>query len=100
MKSAVSSRFFGIANRVIGGLAIIAAVYFVLSINDLSVKGFIIEELKVKAITLDNENNNTELRIMSLQSYDNLHNRAAELKMVKVDQIEYVMITSDAMAKK
>ena len=99
-RECVCSRYWPLINKIIAVLIITGGVYFVLSINDLSVKGFILEDLESRTIKLANENNNTELQIMELESYGNLQKRAVDMTMVKVDKIEYITLTNAAMAKK
>lgn len=94
----LNTRLF-LLNKIICGLIIAGGCYFVMSINDLSVKGFILEELKTQKAAIYRDNNNLELRIAELESSDNLRRRAESLKMVKAEKLEYLTITSSAMAK-
>ena len=81
-------------------LIIISGVYFIISVNDLSIKGFMLQELKTELGELDNENVNLELKIMELGSYENISNRARDMKMVKVDKIDYITIIDEVVAIK
>ncbi len=81
-------------------LIIFSGIYYVISINDLSARGFVMQELKVKLAAISNKNKDMELKIMELESYENIEQRADNLKMVKVDKIDYFTIVNEAMAKK
>ena len=75
-------------NKVLGILIILSGTYFVISINDLSIKGFVLSDLKQASNQLNKTNEEIELKIMALESYDNILERASSLKMVRVDRIE------------
>lgn len=81
-------------------LIISSGIYYVIGINDLSAKGFVMQELKIKLAAISNENRDMELKIMELESYENIDQRADSLKMVKVDKIDYFTIVNEAVAKK
>jgi len=81
-------------------IIIFSGISFVVSINDLSIKGFMLEKLKKESYNLSVENENIELLVMELESYDNIIKKAEELKMVKVDSIEYIEVNDEAVAKK
>ena len=81
-------------------LIIICGISYVISVNNLSIKGFILADLKSKIAELKKENENIELKVMNLESYENITKRANELKMVKVDKINYIIKTNDFVAKR
>lgn len=87
-------------NKLLLVIIIFSGISFVISINDLSIKGFMLEELKKETYSISVENENIELLVMELESYENIANRADELKMVKVDAIEYIKVSDEAVAKK
>lgn len=93
-------RYFGLANKLIAVLIIASSVYYIISINDISIKGFVLEDLKHQASELAGINEEAELRAMALQSYEAIDLRAEELKMVKVDRIDYITVSEEAMALK
>ena len=78
-------------NRMLFLLIIICGVYYMASINDLSVKGFKLLEFKEKISQLNSENNKLELEVMSLGSYGNLNQRVERLNMVAVGEIDYIV---------
>ena len=81
-------------------LAVLSGLCYVITINDLAVKGIVLEELKKEATKQNNLTNNYELVIMEMESYDNINKRAKEMKMVKVDKIDYITINNEDVAKK
>ena len=85
-------------NKFLFTLTIICGISFIVCVNDISIKGFVLEELKADARELRKENKNIELVIMKLESFDNIAKRAEEIKMVKVDKIDYISINSDGVA--
>ena len=87
-------------NQVVLILVIILGVYYIAGINDLTVKGFELQELKASAMEIEDNNNNLELRIMSLGSYNNLSERIADLDMVAVGKVEYISGASSFVAKR
>lgn len=101
-KIARSKSFYDWAlfNKLLFSMAIICGLCYIVVINDLSIKGIVLEELKKDAIALNEEKKNHELLVMRLESYDNINRRAQEIKMVKVDKIEYISVGMDAVARK
>lgn len=89
-----------IFNKFLIILIITSGIYYMISINDLSIKGFMFQELKTKLAGLKNENNCMELEIMELESYEYINSRAQNLEMVKVDKIDYITMVDEAVAKK
>ena len=89
-----------IINKILLLLILFSSAYFIISINDLSIKGFILEDLKKQAADLKEDNQNLELSIMELKSYNNIIARTEKLNMVKVDKIDYITIINGGVAKK
>ncbi|MDD5527463.1 MAG: hypothetical protein PHO56_00615 [Patescibacteria group bacterium] len=87
-------------NGLLLAFIIVGGLYYVTGINDLVVKGFTLQELKTKVTLLKEENQDLTVRTASLKSYNNLAKRIANLKMVAVDNIDYVKAeTGVAMAR-
>jgi cell division protein FtsL len=101
-RKSTKSKIFSwqIFNKVLIVLIIISSIYFIVSVNDLSIKGFMLQELKLKIAELDNKNADLELKIMELESYENISERAQGMKMVKVDKIDYITIIEEVVAVK
>lgn len=91
---------FKIVNKFLFCLIILMGVYYIVSVNDLSIKGFVLQDLKKQSATLVEQNNSLELAIMKLESFDNIEKKAQEMNMVKIGKIDYITITGGALAKK
>ncbi len=89
-----------IFNRILCVLIIILGVYHIAGINDLTVKGFELQKLKLKSMEIKDNNNNLESQIMSLGSYNNLRERIASLNMVSAEKVEYISGASSFVAKR
>lgn len=87
-------------NKVIIFFIIFNAVYFVVNVNDLSIKGFVLNSQKAKVFKLNDENKRLELEITKLSSLNNVEKRAQEMKLVKVDKIDYIEVKDGAVAMK
>jgi len=87
-------------NKVIIFFIIFNAVYFVMNVNDLSIKGFVLNSQKMKVLKLTDENRALELEITKLSSLSNVEKRAQEMKLVKVDKIDYIEVKDGAVAMK
>ncbi|MDD4902461.1 MAG: hypothetical protein PHE24_04990 [Patescibacteria group bacterium] len=80
--------FFLLTLIVAGGL------YYVTGINDLVVKGFTMQELKTRVALLQEENQKLNVETASLQSFNNLAKRIGNLKMISVDNVDYLKVDS------
>lgn len=87
-------------NKILFTLIIVAGVYYIAGINDLTVKGFKLQELKKEAIKLKDSNNILETEAMSLGSNGNLSERIKKLNMVAVGKVEYLSQTDSFVAMK
>jgi len=79
---------------------IFGVVYYLAGVNDLTVKGFRLNELENKFDSLNDENKSINLKITLLKSYNNLSERAKNLNMVAVGDVDYITITDHFVAKK
>jgi hypothetical protein len=84
---------------IILGIVAVCLAY-VGTINDLSIKGFVLDELHGRISELEMENEQRELDAMALESYDLINERARKIGMVKVDNIKYLSVTDTAVAVK
>lgn len=87
-------------NFVLGSILVIIGCYYLVNINDLTVKGFALRELKSEATILTSENLDKEAKIMNMQSYNNLNEKVKKLNMVAVGEVEYLTVSSAALARK
>lgn len=92
--------YLGIFNKALFVMILVCCGYFVLSINDLAIKGFILQDLKKESNKLKEITKDMELTITNYESYDNIQKRAENLKMVRVEKIDYISINSNGMAMK
>jgi hypothetical protein len=90
-------RFFNVS---LFGLLVFLGAYYLISISDLTVKGFALQELKSQAGYLAAENLSQKEEIDGLQSYYALSSQAPQLQMVPVDNIEYVVAAPSVVARK
>ncbi|HTX86599.1 MAG TPA: hypothetical protein VMC41_00850 [Candidatus Nanoarchaeia archaeon] len=87
-------------NLALVAVIVAGGLYYVTGINDLVVKGFILQQLKTKVALLSEENQNLNVATASLKSYGNLAKRVADLKMVPVDNVDYLKVDAGvAMAR-
>jgi hypothetical protein len=75
-------------------MIVVGSLYYVTGINDLVVKGFELQELKVKVSNLAEENKKANIETTALKSYNNLAKRIENLNMVAVDNIDYIKADS------
>lgn len=94
------SKWLILSTKFIFILIVILGISFVASINDLAIKGFVLQELKMNVKDLERKNENVGLLTAELESYENIKKRAEDLKMVRVDNIEYITVIDGAVAKK
>ena len=87
-------------NLFLGGILFIIGGYYLVNINDLTVKGFALRELKSEATILSSENLDAEAKVMNLQSYSNLNEKVKKLNMVAVGEVEYLTINQTVVARK
>ncbi|MFA4834025.1 MAG: hypothetical protein WC619_04255 [Patescibacteria group bacterium] len=87
-------------NKFLFVVIVAAGVYYLTGINDLTVKGFKLQEEKNKINLLAEENAVLGLKVTGLESYNNLSERAKELKMVVAGEIDYITVQSGIVAKK
>lgn len=81
-------------------IAVIGAFYLI-NINDLTVSGFALRDLKSRVATLASVKLENEEAVNSAQSYHALSSRTKNLNMVAIGDVEYLTVGSGvAMAKK
>lgn len=94
------SRQIMIANRIMLTFIIVLGVSYMLSVNDLSIKGFVLNDLKAQINDLEKEGGAIEAQVAQLESNSAINTRAQQLAMVRVDKIEYITLTDGKVAKK
>ncbi len=89
-----------LVNLFLGGILFLIGGYYLVNINDLTVKGFALRELKSEATILTSENLDKETKVMNLQSYGNLNEKVKKLNMVAVGEVEYLTVGQPTLARK
>ena len=87
-------------NLTIGLMIAGLGAYYLFNINDLTVKGFALQNLKAQASSLADEKTANEEKVNALQSYYSLNTRTEKLNMVAVGNIEYLTVASPVVARK
>jgi len=87
-------------NKFLALMIIVGGVYYLSGTNDLTIKGFELQELNIRANKLTLENQDMESKITLLKSYNNLSERAKNINMVAVGEIDYISVINGAVAKK
>ncbi len=85
------------------GLAVIilgVGIFYLITISDLTVKGFALKELKTKSSILASEKLDNEEKINNLQSYYSLNSRTQKLNMVAIGEIDYLSVPTTVVARK
>lgn len=79
---------------------IILGVYYIAGINDLTIKGFALSDLKAQKNKLIETNNKLELKALTSSSYSNIREKISNLKMVAAGEVSYLTIGDGVVAKK
>jgi len=87
-------------NKIIFFVIIVMSVYYVAGVNDLSIKGFALSELKQQKNKLIEANNKLELNALNSSSYSNIKEKVSTLKMVAAGEISYLSSLTEVVAKK
>jgi hypothetical protein len=89
-----------LVNKILVVLIIVLSVSYIASINNLSIKGFVLNDNKAKINELTKEKSDIELKVAQFESNDSLNNRAQQLAMVKVDKINYLTVVGGKVARR
>ncbi|MCK5062174.1 hypothetical protein KAR28_06550 [Candidatus Parcubacteria bacterium] len=89
-----------LVNKLLLGLIAFAGIGFIITTNDIAVQGFVLAELKSDLSIIEKANAEYELTVLKLESMASINERAKSLKMVKVDNIEYVSVIDTSVAVK
>lgn len=90
----------GKINKFLFVLTAALGIYYVATMNDLSVKGFRLQEIKKEAKELVDDNKNLELKLIALISFNNLNERIKSLGMTAAGKISYIESGAPVVAKK
>lgn len=89
-----------VVNTLLSITCITFGVVYLVGMNDLTVKGFVLNELKGQVSVLAEENQDLQTSSLSLQSYAALSPRLQDLDMVKVEDVVYFSHQALVVAKK
>ena len=87
-------------NKAIFFAIIVISVYYVAGVNDLSIKGFALSELKQQKNKLIEANNKLELKALTSSSYSNIKDKVSDLNMVAAGEVSYLVAGVGVVAKK
>jgi len=85
-------------NKVLALLLFVSGIYYITTINDLVVKGFVLQDMKVQAELLREDNRALNARAVALKSCNDLSSRIASLDMVAADKIDYIKVGKGVLA--
>lgn len=88
------------ANKLLMFLLLVSGIYYITTINDLVVKGFVLQDLKAKAEVLRGENRTMNARAVALKSCNDLSTRIDRLGMVTAEKIDYIKVGKGILAAK
>jgi hypothetical protein len=74
--------------------------YYLISINDLSIKGFYLKDFQNQESEFLEEKESVEEEISMLKSLDNLKERAGKINLVSVGDVKYINNNDLMLAKK
>jgi hypothetical protein len=87
-------------NTLLSMACIAFGIVYLIGMNDLTVKGFVLNDLKSKVSVLAEENQDLQTSSLTLQSYTALSPRLQDLNMVKVEDVAYFSPQASVVAKK
>lgn len=99
-KTLLSPRVIAYGNKAVAILVVVFFVGYLFTVNDLAVKGIVLNDLKTKFDELSQENQSIELQSANLAANSTIDNRAQQLAMVKVDKVDYINIPDDKVARR
>ena len=95
-----SAGFFHKVNIALFSVFVLIGFYYLVSTNDLVVKGVIMQSMKSKIRNLDQDNQSYGSKVLALQSYGSLESRVKNLDMVAVGNVDYLTAKSPLPAMK
>ncbi len=94
------NKFFKRFNFIILFLIVILSVTFLTLANNLAAKNYKIDNLEQLSDKLSDNYQKKQLQIIKLQSLDNINKNIAALKMVKTNNVKYLTIEPQEVAKR
>lgn len=74
--------------------------FYVATVNDLTIKGIKIQELKSQVSYAKERNRNLAVEVASLKSYNSLVKRTEGLNLTTAQEVEYIKVLRQTVAKK
>jgi len=90
-------RFKAFSLIVYSGLVVLFLAYLV-QINSIATKGYVISELETKLSELAKQNNSLQAEALSLQTTDNVVNKLEDMGLVSSEEVEYINIIKPTVA--
>lgn len=87
-------------NMILLFLLFVSGIYYITTINDLVVKGFVLQNLKAKAGDFSEDNRILNARAASLKSCNDVAKRIEKLNMVSSEKIDYIKVNKGVLAVK
>jgi hypothetical protein len=102
VQTASRSRRFNLKyfNVILFGLLAGLGSFYLVNINDLTVQGFALRDLKTQSANLASTNLDVQEQVNLAQSYSSLNSRVQGLHLVAVSNVEYLSADGLAVAKK
>ncbi|HNX11079.1 MAG TPA: hypothetical protein PKI61_02970 [bacterium] len=92
--------YLGAINFLLLIAVVVGGAYYLVGMNNLVVKGFKLEELRHQVGVLNGANQDFKNKKLAMESYGSLDQKIKDLKLVAIDQIEYISVGSEVLAKK
>lgn len=101
-KPRAARQFFNLKNfnRGLFLAIIILSVYYIAGVNNLSIKGFALSDLKARKNKLVETNNRLELKALTSGSYAKIKEKIKDLNMVAAGEVSYLAVGAETMAKR
>lgn len=87
-------------NKICLLVIIVAFAGYLLTANSLSVTGFILRDHYEQLQKFTQENRNLEVRTTALKSFNNLSERVAAMTLVNSNEVGYIELNDQVVAKK
>ena len=81
-----------ILNLAIIGLIIFSGISYLIQVNSLMTKGYLIEDLEDKISRLEQKTKDLELETLELQSMESVKGKISQLEMVEAGSVEYLQV--------
>ena len=87
-------------NTVVFGSLIVIFLFYLIQINSLATKGYIISELEQDLLSLKKRSSTLEAQVLTLQTTNGMGERLEDLGMVTTANVEYLKVKQPVVAYK